>query len=145
MARTDPTVCAVILARNEERQIEEAIRSVLWADQVLLIDNKSEDRTVEIARLFTPHTLSVPASANVDAYRNLGAQHAGGGWVYFQDADERVPRRLPPVLRRLIAERGHEFDGLCLPFKHFFCGKWMEHSGWWPGYKGPQLVKRDRY
>src|SRR5262249_31118636 len=125
MARTDPTVCAVILARNEERQIEEAIRSVLWADQVLLIDNESEDRTVEIARLSTPHILSVRRAATFDASRNLAAQHTECGWVYFHDADERVPPRLPPVLRRLIAERGHEFDGLCLPFKHFFCGKWM--------------------
>src|SRR5262249_14099460 len=54
----------------------------------------------------------------------------------------RVPPRLGPVLHQLVRERGHEFEAMCLPFKHYFCGKWMEHSGWWPGYKGPQLFKK---
>jgi hypothetical protein len=46
------------------------------------------------------------------------------------------------MLRDLVSREGDTFEAVCIPFKHFFCGKWMEHSGWWPGYKGPQLLKK---
>jgi glycosyltransferase involved in cell wall biosynthesis len=142
----DPTITACILARNEERRIEDALRSLQgWTDQVLLIDNESEDRTVEIARRYTDEILTAPVAANFDAARNLAIEAATGGWIFYLDADERVPPRLGPVLRRLVREEGEQFEALVVPFRHYFCGQWMQHSGWWPGYCRPQLLKKGRF
>src|SRR5207247_1674964 len=68
-----------------------------------------------------------------------------GAWIFDRGADERVPPRLGEALRRLVAEEGEQFEALVIPFKHYFCGKWMEHSGWWPGYTRPQLLKKSRF
>src|SRR5205807_17638 len=45
-------------------------------------------------------------------------------------------------LLSLVRERGQEFEALVVPFRNYFCGKWIEHSGWWPGYCRPQLLKK---
>jgi glycosyltransferase involved in cell wall biosynthesis len=143
---TQPTISACILARNEEHRIEDALRSLQgWTEQVIVLDNESDDRTAEIARQYTEHVLYVPRSPNFDAVRNQALDVATGGWVFYLDADERVPPRLGQELKRLVTERGEEFEALVIPFKHFFCGKWMEHCGWWPGYTRPQLLKRGRF
>src|SRR5438128_753154 len=128
-------ICACILARNEEHQIEDALKSLQgWTDQIIVIDNESEDGTVTVARRYTPHILSAPRATNFDAARNLAIDHARGDWLFYLDADERVPPRLGEALQHLVRERGHEFEALYIAFRHYFCGKWMEHSGWWPGY-----------
>lgn len=139
-------ITACILARNEETRIEDALRSLQgWTEQIVVLDNESEDRTVEIARAYTPHVLTAPRAANFDAARNLAINVATGDWLFYLDADERVPPRLGPELLRLVREQGEQFEALVLPFKHYFCGKWMQHSGWWPGYTRPQLLKKGRF
>jgi glycosyltransferase involved in cell wall biosynthesis len=146
MLESNPTVTACILCRNEERQIEDALRSLMeWTDQILVIDNESEDDTVAIARRYTDLILTAPRAHNFDAVRNLAIEHARGDWIFYLDADERVPFRLGPTLRQLLQERGHEFEAVVIPFRHYFCGRWMQHSGWWPGYTRPQLLKRGRF
>jgi glycosyltransferase involved in cell wall biosynthesis len=143
MSTIDATISACILARNEEGQIEEALRSLKpWVDQIIVIDNESEDRTAEIARRYADVVLTAPRTANFDALRNLARDVATGQWVFVLDADERVPPRLGKALRLLVQERGAEFEALFIPFKHYFCGQWIQHSGWWPGYTRPQLLKR---
>jgi glycosyltransferase involved in cell wall biosynthesis len=143
---TKTTISACILARNEERQIEAALQCLVgWTDQILVIDNESDDRTVEIARRYADRILTAPRAANFDAARNLAIEPATGEWIFFLDADERVPPRLAEQLRRLVQEQGDQFEALLIPFKNYFCGKWMEHSGWWPGYTRPQLLKKGRF
>src|SRR5436190_10520936 len=95
------TISACILARNEERRIEDALKSLLgWTEQILVIDNESEDGTVEIARRYGAVILTAPRAANFDAARNLAIEPAVGEWIFYLDADERVPARLGPVLRQ---------------------------------------------
>ena len=143
MSSVQPTISACILARNEEGRIEDALRSLVdWTDQIIVIDNESEDRTVEIARRYTDDLLTAPQSANFDAERNRAIEVATGDWMFFLDADERVPPALGRELRRLVAEQGDQFEALVIPFKHYFCGEWIQHSGWWPGYCRPQLLKK---
>jgi glycosyltransferase involved in cell wall biosynthesis len=143
MAAADPTISACILARDEAERIEAALQSLQgWTDQILVIDNESEDDTVAVARPYADLLLTAPRSANFDAARNLAIDVATGGWIFYLDADERVPPRLGPMLRQFVRERGAAFAAVCIPFKHYFCGKWMEHSGWWPGYTRPQLLKK---
>jgi glycosyltransferase involved in cell wall biosynthesis len=146
MQVTNARISACILARNEARRIEDALRSLQgWTHETLVIDNESEDGTVAIARRYTDRILSAPRAANFDAARNLAVEHAAGGWLFFLDADERVPPRLGPILRELVEEQGDQFEALLIPFKHFFCGKWIQHCGWSPGLTRPQLLKRGRF
>ena len=146
MAIPAQTITACILARNEASRIEPALQSLQsWTDQILVIDNQSEDDTVAIASRYTEHILTAPRSKNFDAARNLAIEHATGEWIFYLDADERVPPALGEAIRRLVQEKGEEFEAVCFPFKHFFCGQWMQHCNWWPGYTRPQLVKKGRF
>src|SRR5438046_1623249 len=143
MPSTSPTITACILARNEEHRLEGALQSLQgWTDQILVIDNESEDATVEVARRYTEHVLTAARAVNFDAARNLAIEHATSGWLFYLDADERASARLGHEVRRLIRDHGEEFEALLIPFKHYFCGKWMQHCGWWPGYTRPQLLKK---
>jgi glycosyltransferase involved in cell wall biosynthesis len=140
------TISACILARNEAHRIEDALRSLQgWTDEIFVIDNESDDDTARVARRYTEKILTAPRAANFDAARNLVLDHALGDWIFYLDADERVPPRLGPALREKIAREGDTFEALLIPFKHYFCGAWIRHSGWWPGYTRPQLVKRGRF
>src|SRR5216684_3343088 len=151
MSAVSPTISACILARNEERRIEDALRSLQgWTHEILVIDNESEDGTVAVARRYTDRILTAPRGqaigcrpsavgvrtdgrqptadgpANFDALRGLAIDQASGGWLFYLDADERVPPPLGPILRQLVQERGDEFEALLIPFKHFFCGQWIQ-------------------
>lgn len=146
-------ITACILARNEERRIEDALRSLQgWTDEILLIDNDSDDATVQIAERYGARILTAPRAATpsgrgiqFDAIRNMAGEHARGEWVFYLDADERVPVALGAVLRQMVRDQGSEFEALLIPFRHHFCGKWIRHSGWWPGYTRPQLLKKGCY
>jgi glycosyltransferase involved in cell wall biosynthesis/predicted O-methyltransferase YrrM len=139
-------ITACIMARNEGRRIGAALQSLQgWTDEILVIDNESEDDTAAVARRYADLVLSAPRTLQFDGLRNLAIEHATGDWLFYLDADERVGPRLGPVLRRLVRERGAEFDGLCVPFKNVFYGKWMQSRVWWPGYAGPRLLKKGAF
>ncbi|MCW3100250.1 MAG: hypothetical protein JWL77_5868 [Chthonomonadaceae bacterium] len=137
---------ACILARNEEARIEDALKSLQgWTDQTIVIDNDSTDQTAAIARRYGALVLTAPVTIQFEALRNLAIDHSVGDWIFYLDADERVLPALGPALRRLIHERGQDFDALCIPFKNHFYGKWMQSRCWWPGYKGPQLYRKGSF
>jgi len=152
-----PAITGVILARNEERNLEDALRSLDgWTDQVILLDDGSTDRTAEIARRCGAVVIPVGeggrrkdeggrSDGRFDCLRNLAVEHATGDWIFFLDADERVPPRLGPILKELVRDEGDQFEGLVVPFKHYFCGKWMQHSSWGEGYCRAQLLKKGRF
>src|SRR5712692_5240265 len=124
MPGLESAISACILALNEERRIEGALRSLHgWTHEILVIDNESDDRTVAIARRYTDRILTVPRQspsagplAGFDALRNAAIDHTAGGWIFYLDADERVPPRLGSMLQRLVQERGHQFEALMIPF-----------------------------
>lgn len=139
-------VTGCILARNESAKITEALTSLkTFCSQIIVLDNESTDNTANIARELGAAVIPATSPSdknNFDGLRNLAVEHAIGEWLFFLDADERVPPPLGPILLRLIAEQGHEFDALMIPFRTYFCGKWIEHCNWWPSYTRPQLLKK---
>lgn len=145
-AKEPALITGCILALNEEQRMKGAIQSLAGlADQIIVIDNGSTDSTVEIAIRLGAKILNAPRAANFDAIRNLAIEEADSDWIFYLDADERNPAGLARVLRDLIASHGDEFAAVCVPFKHYFCGKWIQHSGWWPGYTRPQLLRRGKF
>ena len=92
----------LILAKNEEKNIEACIRSALFADEVLVIDDMSSDRTKEIAESLGAKVLQRALNGNWGEQQTFAMQNAKCDWIYCLDADERISHRL--------AEAGKKFS-----------------------------------
>lgn len=139
-------ISAVILARNEADNIVECLKAIRpHVAEVILIDMESADTTVELARPYVSKNLSHPVIANFDSARNIAIPEAAFDWLWFVDADERVPEKTGHLVNELVRSRGHEFSAITIPFKSYFCGKWIRHCGWWPGYTMARVLKRPHF
>ncbi|MBM3458120.1 MAG: glycosyltransferase, partial [Armatimonadetes bacterium] len=148
MPTTTPLLSALILARNEARHLPDALRSLQgWTDQLVLLDNESTDETPEIARSFGAQVIPAPSppGACFDGLRNLALPYIRSPWLVVLDADERAPPRLGPILRQKVAHAADHVAAFSLPFKNYFCGRWIRHSGWWPAYCRPQVLRMGRF
>ncbi len=125
------SVSVVVITRNEEANIERCLASAAWADEIVVVDSGSTDRTVEIARRFTQRVYD-EAWRGFGAQKNLALSYATGDWVLSLDADEWVTDGLRAEL--LAVARQGDFDAYQMPRKSSFCGKFLKHSGWWPDY-----------
>lgn len=83
-------ISAIILTKNEEKNIVDCIDGVLWCDEILVIDSDSEDRTVELAKRAGAKVFSYSFEGDFSKQRNFALDKAQGEWVLFVDADERV-------------------------------------------------------
>lgn len=130
----------VIAARNEAHQIAECVRSVSFADEVMVLDSSSTDDTARIAR-------EAGAKVHVTDWPGYGPQQqrgislAQGDWVLSLDADERVSPQLRAEILAAIERPAAE--GYRLPRYSSFCGQFIDHGGWRPDYT-LRLVRRDR-
>ena len=133
-------ISAVIITFNEEANIEDCLKSVSWAKETVVVDAESEDRTREIALRFTQHV----HEKKWEGYREAKAfaiSLAGSEWVLSIDADERVTPGLRKEIESLPASP--EVDGYMIPVKPLFLGRWINHCGWYPGYK-LRLFRKER-
>lgn len=139
-------ITGVVLARDEEHQIVNCLKAFRpYVDELILIDMESSDGTVHLARPYTDQILSHPIIANFDSARNIATPVARFDWLWFCDADERIPPAAAATVREIVQYRGDEFEAISIPFKTYFCGKWIRHCGWWPGYTMPRVLKRGHF
>jgi glycosyltransferase involved in cell wall biosynthesis len=120
------------MARNEESNIAEAIKSVAFAAQIVVADTGSGDQTMEVARAAGAEVHSI----EFDGYgtsKNRALQFAGCDWVLSIDADERVSPELARAIISVISRDG-EFDGFEVNRLTYFLGQPVMHSGWHPDY-----------
>jgi glycosyltransferase involved in cell wall biosynthesis len=129
-------VSVVIVTKDEEKNIEDALKSVADAGEIIIVDSFSTDRTLEICGAYTDRIFQHEWKGFA-AQKQLAVDYAAGPWVLLLDADERVT----PELKKEIAEKvspslpgPNDPSGFFIPRKNFFLGKWMRHSGWWPDY-----------
>lgn len=127
-----PKLSVITLALNEEHNIADCLESVKWADEILVIDSGSTDRTVDLAKRYTNNVLTVEWKG-YGATKNYALQHATGEWILWLDADERVPNDLAEEIRRVIHLNDSSFAGYNVARRAFFLGKWIRHCGWYPG------------
>jgi glycosyltransferase involved in cell wall biosynthesis len=132
----------IVLALNEERNIGDCLGSVRWADEVLVVDSGSTDRTVALAREFTPHVLTLPWEG-YGPTKNRALEHATGDWVLWLDADERVTPELAGEVRRVLDGTAPPADAYSVGRRAYFLGRWIRHSGWYPG-RVTRLFRRGR-
>lgn len=124
----------VISACNEEKKIEECLESVKWADEVIIVDNSSIDKTAAIAKKYTKHVYKRPNNPMLNINKNFGFSKASKEWILSLDADERVSLELKQEIESVIASQ-NEAQGYWIPRKNIIFGKWIEHTGWYPDHQ----------
>jgi glycosyltransferase involved in cell wall biosynthesis len=123
------TISAVIITKNEESHIEDCLKSVSWADEIVVLDSGSTDRTVAIAQEFTD-AVFVEAWRGMGAQKNRAVELAQGPWIFQLDADERASVDLGREIRAVL--RTATTDAYSTRRKNYYKGQWIRHCGWWP-------------
>ena len=126
------TLSVVVLTLNEERNIDECLASVSWADEITVVDSGSTDRTVEIARRYTTRVLQLPWEG-YGATKNTALNSVTGAWVLWLDADERVTPDLRAEITAILERNDPRVAACSMPRRAYFLGRWIRHSGWYPG------------
>jgi glycosyltransferase involved in cell wall biosynthesis len=135
-------ISATLIAYNEEDRIGDALASVAWADEIIVVvDARSTDRTAEIAREYTDRVFVRPWAGYAEQ-RNFADQQATHDWIFSLDADERVSPELQRSIEQLKRE-GPRHDGYRVARRAWYLGRWIQHSGWYPDYQ-LRLYRRDR-
>lgn len=122
----------IINTLNEEKNIERAIKSVAWADEVVVCDMYSEDKTVEIAKNLGAKVVSHQRTGYVEPARNFAISQTSYDWILILDADEEISSSLAGKLEKII--KSGKGDFVQIPRKNIIFGKWMKASMWWPDY-----------
>jgi glycosyltransferase involved in cell wall biosynthesis len=129
-------VSVTIITLNEENNLARAIQSVSWADEVLIVDSGSTDKTREIAKGLGARVLENPWPG-YGKQKNFAQTHAKNDWVLNIDADEEVSSELGAEIRdslSLIQTGRLVAGGFYFPRKTFYLGRWIRHGGWYPNF-----------
>jgi glycosyltransferase involved in cell wall biosynthesis len=128
-----PSLSLIVIARNEEANIGRCLRSVSFADEVVVVDNGSTDRTAEIAARFNARVVSAPDWRGFGRQKNRALAAATGDWILSLDADEWIEQDLADEIKAAIASPDG-FNGFEIPRRSRFCGHVVSHCGWSPDY-----------
>jgi len=131
----------VIIARDEADRLPAAIRSVAFAEEVLVLDSGSSDATMEVARRLGARVVETDWPGHV-AQKNRGLGMASHDWVLSIDADERVSPALAAAVRAVL-EREPEQAGFAVSRRNFYLGRALRAGGWYPD-RRLRLVRRRR-
>ncbi len=136
-----PRLSVIVIALNQERNIIPCLESARFADEIVLVDTGSTDRTVELARTCTDRIFTTEWQG-FGATKNFALDQARGDWVFSLDTDERVPEALRNEILQVVADNG-PLAGYRVPRKNYFCGRWVRRAGWYPDLT-LRLFRRDK-
>jgi glycosyltransferase involved in cell wall biosynthesis len=126
-------ITATIITLDEERNIARAIESLRCADEILIVDSGSVDRTVELAQNLGARVLEA-GWRGYAGQKNLATDQAANDWILSLDADETISESLEAEIWNL-KKSGPAFDGYTMPRLACYLGRWIYHSGWYPDRK----------
>ncbi len=130
-----------IIAYNEAEKIGAAVSSVIdWADEVIVADSQSTDRTAAIAESLGATVVQI-AFDGFGKLRNDAIAACRNPWIFSLDADERCTPAAAEEIRRIINDP-QAADAWYVPRKNWFMGRWIKHCGWYPDYRQPQLFRK---
>jgi glycosyltransferase involved in cell wall biosynthesis len=137
-----PRLSLIVISKNEEAAIARCLRSASFADEIVVVDNESTDRTAEIARSLGARVIVTPDWPGFGRQKNRALSQATGDWVLSLDADEWIESALAGEIRAAIA-RADAADGYEIPRRSRFCGNIVRH-GDWRGDRVLRLFRRAR-
>jgi (heptosyl)LPS beta-1,4-glucosyltransferase len=122
-----------VITRNEAANIEGALESVRWADEIVVVDSHSADETVALAQKYNARIV-IHDWAGYSAQRNYAAEIASNDWILALDADERVPTELAVEIQRIMRD-GSVHGGYRMPRISYYLGRWIRGTDWYPDYQ----------
>lgn len=128
-----------IIAYNQVDKIADAIHSVAWADEVVVVDSHSTDGTTELAERLGARVEQVTFSGFGDL-RNRAIAACRHEWIFSLDSDERCTHAARVAIEQAMHAATH--DVYYVPRRNYFMGKKIRYSGWYPDYRQPQLFRR---
>jgi glycosyltransferase involved in cell wall biosynthesis len=128
-----PKLTVTVITRNESANLEAALASVIWADEIIVVDAESTDDTAAIARRHTPR-VEIRPWPGYSAQKNYAASLASNDWVFSLDADERVTPELAADIQVLLASEP-AFRGYRVPRIAYYLGRWIRGTDWYPDYQ----------
>lgn len=134
------SLSVVIVTLNEEANLARTLPSIAWADEIIVVDSGSTDRTREVAESFGAKFF-VETWKGFAAQKNSALAKATGEWILSLDADEEVEPALADEIRTVLAANP-SVAGFWIPRKNFFLGRWIRHGGFYPDPK-LRLFRRD--
>ena len=133
-----PTLSAIIIAKNEGKRLEECIKNLLWADEVIVVDNGSTDNTRAIGQRYKAIVIS-ERMHNFSRLRNIGARNAHGHWLLYVDADETITSALRQEIVKIISDP-KALSAYVIPRKNWYLGEP------WPFQDGMiRLIQKDAF
>jgi glycosyltransferase involved in cell wall biosynthesis len=125
---------SIVIAKNEESNIRRCIESQLdCIDEIIvLIDESTTDRTIEIAKSYPAIKFEIVKWRGYAETKTYGISIAGNNWIFWIDADEAITPELSEEVKE-FKKSVPSFTAYSIPRKAYFLGKWIKHSGWYPG------------
>jgi glycosyltransferase involved in cell wall biosynthesis len=142
MSKEKAKVSVYVLAFNEEDKIVDCLNSVTWADEVVLIDSYSSDKTAEIAESLGARVVQVDFKG-FGGIRMAGIKHTKYDWILSIDSDERCTADAQDEILKTINSQSSK-DAYYIPRRNHFMGKEIRFCGWYPDYRQPQLFRRGK-
>jgi len=130
---SDPRLSVTVIACNEEARLRSCLDSVAWADEIVVVDSGSTDRTVAIARDFTDRVLERPWPGFAEQ-KNFALDQARGEWVLSVDADEEVTPELRDAILGIVKGSPTAL-GYAVARRNIMWGAWIRHGGLYPDWQ----------
>jgi glycosyltransferase involved in cell wall biosynthesis len=128
-------ISVIIHTRDSQATLPRLLESVRWAEECIVVDMESTDRTCEIALQYGVTLLSTSVVPRVDGIRNRYIERAQHEWIFILDSDEYLSADAAQVVRNLLQEYGHSRDIFSIPRYNMIAGQIMRGSGWYPDHQ----------
>lgn len=135
-------VSAVIVCCDEEENVERCLQSLTWADEIVVVDSFSQDRTVELCRKYTSRIFQREWLGMV-RQREYAVSLAQNDWVFAVDADEVITETLRNEVLMRLSEDKEDNSGYYIKRHSHYLGRWIDHGGWYPDFK-LRLFRKDK-
>ena len=134
------SLSVILITKNEEANLKECLESVSFANEIIVVDSQSSDKTQEIAKSFGAKLEITTDWPGFGPQKNRALNLATQEWVLSIDADERVTPELKKEILAVISSK-ESANCYAIPRSSWYCGRFMKHSGWYPDYVD-RLFKR---
>lgn len=131
----------VVLTKNEQDCIAQCLDSVKWSDEIIVVDDESIDRSVEIARRYTDK-VCIKKMEVEGRHRNWAYAQARNNWVLSLDADEVVSDELKREISGAVSQAN--FVAFSVPLRNYISNYWVRYGGWYPASK-VRLFRKDKF
>ena len=124
-------VSVYVLTTNNRRTVEQCLKSLSWAEELVIVDSFSQDGTHEICKPYTHKLFQRKWTGHRDQYQ-YAADLTTRDWIMFVDADEEIPSELVEEIRTELKGKAKDLDGYFVYRRTYYLGRWIRYGGWYP-------------